>query len=116
MNDLVNRLRGQYAVGPDGVYGTRDFADFIPPISLEAADRITELEAQLASSQSKSQWVSVEDRLPEDAKPVIIHGGCGHYSHSNGKWYTNMERLNNGDYRQISWIVTEWQHLPEPSQ
>ena len=78
----------------------------------EALVRITELEAQL----SKSQWVSVDKELPEDCKPVIIRGGCGHYSHSNGKWYTNMERLNNGDYRQISWIVTEWQHLPEPSQ
>ena len=73
--------------------------------------RIKDLEAQLSN-----QWVSVEKESPEDCKPVIIHGGCGHYSHSNGKWYTNMERLNNGDYRQISWIVTEWQHLPEPSQ
>ena len=47
MSDLVNRLRGQYSVGPDGVYGTRSFADFIPPISLEAAKRIEALEAQL---------------------------------------------------------------------
>jgi len=41
---LTNRLRGQYKVGPDNVYGTRSFADFIPPISLEAADRIELLE------------------------------------------------------------------------
>ena len=47
MSDLVNRLRGQYSVGPDGVYGTRSFADFIPPISLEAASRIEALESQL---------------------------------------------------------------------
>ena len=47
MNKLVDRLRGQYAVGPDNVYGTRSFADFIPPISLEAADRIEELELAL---------------------------------------------------------------------
>ena len=40
MNALVNRLRGQYEVGPDNEFGTRSFADFIPPISIEAADRI----------------------------------------------------------------------------
>ena len=47
MSDLVNRLRGKYQVGPDGVFGTRSFADFIPPISLEAADRIEQLEKAL---------------------------------------------------------------------
>ena len=44
MSDLTNRLRGQYPVGPNNLYGTRDFADFIPPISLDAADRIEKLE------------------------------------------------------------------------
>ena len=44
---LTARLRGQYKIGPDGVYGTRDFSDFIPPISLEAADRIEQLESKL---------------------------------------------------------------------
>ena len=44
MSDLTDRLRGRYKVGPDGVYGTRDFSDFIPPISIEAAKRIDELE------------------------------------------------------------------------
>ncbi len=47
MGKLINRLRGQYPVGPDNVYGTRDFSDFIPPISLEAADRIETLEEKL---------------------------------------------------------------------
>lgn len=40
MKDLINRLRGIYPIGPDGVYGKRDFSDFIPPISLEAADAL----------------------------------------------------------------------------
>ncbi len=47
MGKLINRLRGQYSVGPDNVYGTRDFSNFIPPISLEAADRIETLEEKL---------------------------------------------------------------------
>ena len=45
---LTDRLRGIYAVGKANIYGTRSFADFIPPISLEAADRIDKLEAMLS--------------------------------------------------------------------
>lgn len=44
---LVDRLRGLYSVGPKGEYGKRDFSEFIPAISLEAADRIEELENEL---------------------------------------------------------------------
>lgn len=48
MNDkLTDRLRGNYKIGPNGVYGTRDFSTFIPPICIEAAERIEELEAML---------------------------------------------------------------------
>lgn len=59
---LVKRLRGEYEVGPDSEFGTRSFADFIPPISFEAADRIEELEAILAEYQdaiaSITPWLS----------------------------------------------------------
>ena len=41
--DLVNRLRGIYKIGPDGEYGKRDFSEFVPAISLEAADEIERL-------------------------------------------------------------------------
>ena len=61
-----------------------------------------------------SEWISVSDWLPQDAKPVIIAGGCGHYSHKCGKWFTNMERDNFGEYRPICWAVTHWMPLPEP--
>ena len=44
MSNLTDRLRGIYEVGSDGEFGTRSFADFIPPISIEAADRIDALE------------------------------------------------------------------------
>ncbi len=46
-NKLTNRLRGQYEVGEKNEFGSRSFADFIPPISLEAADRIEALEQML---------------------------------------------------------------------
>jgi len=47
VSDLTNRLRGIYSVGQNNEFGTRSFADFIPPISIEAADRIDLLEKVL---------------------------------------------------------------------
>tara|TARA_R110000851_G_scaffold101313_1_gene217394 strand:+ start:557 stop:862 length:306 start_codon:yes stop_codon:yes gene_type:complete len=76
----------------------------------EALAQIDSLQQQL----KQREWISVDDRLPEDCVTVLVHGGCAHYSKANGKWYTMMERLNNGDYRQISWIVTHWMPLPTP--
>jgi hypothetical protein len=61
-----------------------------------------------------SEWISVEDRLPDNAKPVIVHGGCGHYSRKYEQWFTNMERDNFGEYRPILWTVTHWMPLPGP--
>lgn len=58
MSDLTNRLRGQYLVGVSGEFGTRDFSDFIPPISREAADRIDVLEeavSQIACAEYGSE-------------------------------------------------------------
>lgn len=55
MYDLINRLRGRYPIGPDGVYGERDFSDFIPPISLEAADTIEKLAEQTTKRGARMQ-------------------------------------------------------------
>ena len=48
---LTDRLRGIYEVGEDGEFGARSFADFVPPISLEAANRIESLEAMLKNER-----------------------------------------------------------------
>jgi len=60
-----------------------------------------------------SEWIDVDDRLPVDAKPVIVDGGCGHYSHKYKAWFTNMERDNFGEYRPIAWKVTHWMLIPK---
>ena len=44
---LVDRLRGNYIVGPADEFRCRDFSKFVPEIQFEAADRIAELEAQV---------------------------------------------------------------------
>jgi len=50
-NKLTDRLRGLYQVGENNEFGTRSFADFIPPISIEAANRIEELETILLEAR-----------------------------------------------------------------
>ena len=69
---------------------------------------IAELESQL----NNNKWISVEEELPRDAKPVIVRGGCGHYSHKYKKWFTNMERDRFGEYLPIQWEVTHWMPIP----
>lgn len=49
-DDLINRLRGKYSCGPNGVYEDRDFGNFTPAICKEAADEITRLRAHLAKA------------------------------------------------------------------
>jgi len=53
-------------------------------------------------------WISVEDRLPEDGRLVLVSGGVARLE--NGIWYSYT-----GYTRQkIIWNVTHWQPLPEP--
>jgi hypothetical protein len=50
-DDLVNRLRGMYSMGP---FGTRGFdGHVIPPIQLEAADEIERLRARVAELERR---------------------------------------------------------------
>jgi len=60
--DLVKRLRGKYEVGKGSGLNIpdRDFSAFIPPINLEAANRIEELEKEIES-------------LKEELKEVVSH-------------------------------------------
>ena len=59
------------------------------------------------------EWISVNDRLPVDARPVIISGGAGHYCRKCKKWFTNMERDYFGEYLPITWEVTHWMEWPQ---
>lgn len=75
MSDLIDRLRGKYAVGPDGEFGTRDFSEFIPAISLEAADEIERLQAEcerLRDLVKKSYWEGVETQYSHSGPLHIL--------------------------------------------
>ena len=76
---LVNRLRGIYGIGPDNEFGTRSFADFIPPISLEAVSRIEELnKALIALTSANSSWpMDVSDEDEELISRLIMLAEAG---------------------------------------
>jgi hypothetical protein len=116
---LVDRLRGLYPVGPDGVYGVRSFADFIPPISFEAADRIAQLESELAEAvldilayekKDPQRWIPVDEKLP-DGFLCLVPGGVARYA-GKGVWITATDTEYPG--REIQWEVTHWMRLPDP--
>jgi len=75
MSDLTDRLRGNYKVGPEGIYGTRSFAGFFPPICTEAAERIDALEAMLVelrhllAAQENKECLGVGRSANEDCAP-----------------------------------------------
>ena len=84
---------------------------------VEMAAKIKSLEAHIASlPQLEPQWISVDDRLPEDNDTVIIRGGCGYWIEKENQWYTCLSQTYDGFNAPIQWDVTEWQHLPEPSK
>ena len=86
---------------------------FFPSGLLErAADTIEALQRDKAELQ-KSQWISVEDRLPDDCRVVIVEGGAAYYDEV-GIWRTFLERFEDGSCRPIQWSVTHWMPLPEP--
>ena len=64
-----------------------------------------------------NEWVSVEERLPVEAKKVLcflaLSGGpmveTGYYMGDEGWYYTGVEAPHHG-------IVTHWMPLPEPPE
>lgn len=54
-----------------------------------------------------TQWISVEDELPDYGDVVIVSGGTAQFR--DGKWYTGMEEPLFS--RPIQWQVTLWKHL-----
>ena len=55
------------------------------------------------------EWISVNDRLPEEGIMVIVEGGIGRLE--KGKWfsYTACRGI------EIQWIVKHWMPLPNLS-
>ena len=71
-------------------------------------------EIEESESEALRDWISVEDRLPEYSKPVLVY--CKIY----GRYVTTYE--NHGEYSEfLDWKgrggalpPTHWMPLPEP--
>lgn len=67
--------------------------------------------------QTESPWISVEDRLPDSAGPVIIfrNGSVGEFSYSDGTFFTNV-LVGTKYVRMDIEGVTHWMPLPAPPE
>jgi hypothetical protein len=57
-------------------------------------------------------WISVEDRLPEEYRNVLVAGGVAYIK--DDRWWSIMGAIYPG--RPITWEVTYWHPLPEPPE
>ena len=58
-----------------------------------------------------SDWISVEERLPETGRGVLVHGGMAYLSDQDRAWHSMID-----GNRRIQWAVTHWMPLPEPQE
>ena len=65
-----------------------------------------------ADKDKQSQWISVEDRLPEEAQFILIWG-----SHTT-PWMSQFLEDQFIDVEDNDWVagVTHWMPLPSPPQ
>lgn len=70
-----------------------------------------------------NEWISVEDKLPDDCEDVLVWYEYFRYGEYNclfqrcgiGKFYENTQNwLINGETRWRQLRVIAWQYLPEP--
>jgi len=93
-----------------------DFCDDPLNELVDADQRVRELEAELADTQSKvPRWIPVSEQLPEDGQRVIacftdggISGEVGEATfNKSGGWFST-------DYG--AWGASHWMPLPEPPE
>ena len=61
-----------------------------------------------------TNWISVEDELPEDNTTVIVSGGIAYIR--KGDWYTLTGERYPGKLIHWEHGVTHWQPLPPPPE
>ena len=87
---------------------------FSEPVTTYAKLAIEALEKEKESSVTVQEWISVDDRLPEEKVNCIVH-----YKHAycdNDDYWAIGICFYDGEKFQIglSYRVTHWQYLPLP--
>lgn len=108
--DMIYHRRASQQAGGEPA---RALLEAINCLYLEAdasiADDIMEKARQAIDESRGQEWVSVEERPPEEARAVIVPGGCA--LRMGNEWFTFMD---NPKVERIQWEVTHWQPLPSP--
>jgi hypothetical protein len=58
------------------------------------------------------EWISVEDKMPEPDRLVIVKGGVAVFR----KWGVWITMTGRDSGKPIQWDVTHWMPLPEPPE
>jgi hypothetical protein len=106
--ELLNKAKYNYQFF--GLIQHEQAYDCMADFALPYAEQVAELQQQLAASQQRD-WISVKDRLPDDATCVLIYcesseQGCKQTVALYGKyegWFPDDEGLQN---------ISHWQPLP----
>lgn len=69
----------------------------------------------------ESEWISVEDRLPIDNKPILLYQKVKHSqfkqvigAYDNGKFNSYESEFNDDLYKGYYNKITHWMPLPQP--
>jgi hypothetical protein len=84
------------------------FADRAADTPMPGARAMFEIAAEALQEKTVQEWISVKDRLPEDASTVLAIDSDGTISSAYyvGRWHSG------GDLDEDA--VTHWMPLPEP--
>lgn len=75
---------------------------------------IVKLQEQIAELRSAQEWVSVEDRLPEESGMYIVTANDGHAQRVSFVQWQKKNRIWNLTGARSYWRVTHWMPLPKP--
>ena len=72
------------------------------------AEMLDKTEEELYAERAKSEWISVDERLPENGTKCLVYT-------NRGEWLDKIEitHYNEGFYIKYC-VVTHWMPLPEP--
>ena len=75
---------------------------------------IVKLQEQIAELRSAQEWVSVNDRLPEESGMYIVTANDGHAQRVSFVQWQKKNRMWNLTGARSYWRVTHWMPMPHP--
>ena len=100
---------GGYYVSPDEI--------------ITAFDYVEALSMAISALREKPRWISVEERLPKDERPVLAYYGFNNDGDGDlgmmfigTLCYFCFDHNPHWQHASHNLVVTHWMHLPEPPE